>query len=112
MDNIKKKVYLDVFASPGTLLPVAGGITAMLAAWATNGNPALLFAGIAGVLVGAGVTATRLVFGLNRITEDAYDHVVQQQRKQQDRAEYQQQRPPVKAVDLAVASGKFVTQPA
>lgn len=84
MDSVKKKVYLDVFASPGTLLPVAGGITAMLAAWATNGSPALMFAGIAGMLVGAGVTATRLVFGLHRITQDAYDHVVERQRMQQE----------------------------
>jgi hypothetical protein len=84
MDDIKKKVYLDIFAAPGTLLPLAGGVTALLASWAIGGDAMLSFAGIAGVLAGVGVTATRLILGLDKITQDAYDHVVQQQRRQQE----------------------------
>ncbi len=84
MDDIKKKVYLDIFASPGTLLPMAGGLTALMASWAMGGDAAVAFAGIAGVLAGLGVTATRLILGLDRITQDAYDQVVEKQRREQE----------------------------
>ena len=86
MDEVKKKVYLDVFASPGTILPVAGGLTALIASWAMGGNPAMNFAGVAGVVTGIGVLATRIILGLDRITERAYDHVVHRQQREQERA--------------------------
>jgi hypothetical protein len=86
MDDVKKKVYLDIFAAPGTLLPLAAGLTALMASWASGGDPLLSFAGIAGVLAGLGVTATRLILGLDRITQQAYDHLLQRQRQQQEDA--------------------------
>ena len=86
MDNVRRKVLLDIFASPGTLIPIAGGATALLASWAIGGNPMLNFAGVAGVLGGIGVFASRLILGLERITHDAYDHVMQQQRESQEEA--------------------------
>lgn len=84
MDEVKKKVYLEIFASPETLLPVAGGITALMLSWAVGGNNAMNFAGLAGILGGAGMMATRLILGLERITQQAYDHVVRRQRRQQE----------------------------
>ncbi|MCP4194045.1 MAG: hypothetical protein GY768_25840 [Planctomycetaceae bacterium] len=86
MDNVRRKVLLDIFASPGTLLPIAGGLTALLASWATGGNSTLTFAGLAGVLGGMGIFASRLILGIERITQDAYDHVMTQQRESQETA--------------------------
>lgn len=84
MDDVRRKVWLDIFASPGSLLPIAGGLTALMASWALGGDPTLTFGGIAGFLAGAGVMASRLILGLERITQDAYDHFVQRQRQQQE----------------------------
>lgn len=83
MDEVRRKVLLDIFATPGTLLPIAGGLTALMASWATGGQPILSFAGVAGVLTGLGVFASRMVLGLEKITQNAYDHVVDQQRRAQ-----------------------------
>lgn len=87
MDNVRRKVLLDIFASPGTLIPIAGGVTALLASWAIGGDATMLnFAGVAGILGGVGVFASRLILGLEKITHDAYDHVMQQQRESQEAA--------------------------
>ena len=73
---MKRKILLDIFASPGTVLPIAGGITALLASWAVGGQSALNFAGVVGILGGFGIFASRLILGLEKITRDAYDHVM------------------------------------
>ncbi|MCA9169232.1 MAG: hypothetical protein KDB23_16265 [Planctomycetales bacterium] len=86
MDEVKKKVYLDVFASPGTLLPAAAGITALIGSWAVDGNSTLTFLGISGVLTGVGVLATRLILGLDKITQRAYDLVLDRKNHEQQRA--------------------------
>lgn len=86
MDEVKKKVYLDIFAAPGTLLPVAAGATALMGSWAVGGNPTATFAGIAAMLLGAGICATRLILGLESITERAYEHSLEKKRKAQEAA--------------------------
>jgi hypothetical protein len=85
-DAVKRKVLLDIFAAPSTLLPIAGGLTALMASWATGGDALLTFAGIAGVLAGAGVLASRLILGLDKITQQAYDYLVDRQRHEQEDA--------------------------
>ncbi len=86
MDDVRRKVWLDIFAAPGVLLPLAGGLTALIASWAVGGNPALNFGGIAGILGGVGIMASRLILKLDRITQEAYDYFVQKQRSQQEQA--------------------------
>ncbi len=82
MKEVRRKVLLDLFASPLTLLPVVGGLTLLLAAWATRSAP-LTFAGLAGILGGIGVFASRMIFGLERLTNRAYEYVLEQQQQQQ-----------------------------
>ena len=86
MDSVKRKILLDIFASPGTVLPIAGGITALLASWAVGGQSALNFAGVVGILGGFGIFASRLILGLEKITRDAYDHVMDKQKRSQEAA--------------------------
>jgi len=83
MDDVKKKVLLDLFASPVTLLPVVVGATALLASWAGIGGTTLALAGVAGVLGGIGMFATRIVFGLDKLTNRAYEYVLERQQKDQ-----------------------------
>jgi hypothetical protein len=84
MDEVRQKVLLDLFASPLTLLPVVGGLTALLASWATGGNAPLAFAGMVGILGGVGMFATRMVFGLEKLTRKAYDYALEKQQKHQN----------------------------
>lgn len=74
MDDVKRKVYLDLFAAPSTLLPLVGGATALIGSWAMGGQELLTFAGIAGILSGIGIFASRIIFGLDKITKDAYEY--------------------------------------
>jgi hypothetical protein len=74
MDEIKRKVYLDLFAAPSTLLPLVGGATALIGSWAIGGQELMTFAGIAGILSGIGIFATRIIFGLEKITKDAFEY--------------------------------------
>jgi hypothetical protein len=64
MDPVKRKIYLDLFAAPVTLVPLVGGLTALMAAWALGGHGLLTFLGISSVLAGIGMFASRLIFGL------------------------------------------------
>ncbi len=83
MDDVKRKVFLDLFASPLTLLPLVGGATALLASWAFGGNPTLTFSGVAGMLTGLGLFSSRLIFGLEKMTNQAYEYVLEKQQSSQ-----------------------------
>jgi len=84
MDEVKRKVYLDLFASPYSLIPMAGGLTSLMAGWAVGGEQTLMLAGMAGVLAGIGITASRLIWGIEDITEKAYEYQVDKQQKDQE----------------------------
>ncbi len=82
--DVRKKVLLDLFASPGSLFPVVGGLTLLIASWAfSSATTAVL--GIFGVLAGLGVSATKLIWKLEDITNDAYEYVHAEEVKQQER---------------------------
>jgi hypothetical protein len=86
MDDVKRKVLLDLFVSPWTVLPTAGGLTALIAAWAAAGNPTLIMAGLAGLLVGAGMFASRLIVGLDKITQEAYQYFLAKKHQERETA--------------------------
>jgi hypothetical protein len=86
MDKVRKKVLLDLFGSPGTVLPIVAGMSAWVLSWAIDGNTLLNLGGLVGVLGGAGLLATRLIFGLERITEKAFQYLNDQKREVQEHA--------------------------
>lgn len=73
-DDIRKKVFLDVFVSKSTLLPVVVGGTTTLLSLATD-QYLLALGGFAGVMVGVGVFLTRFVFNLEKVTENAFNYL-------------------------------------
>jgi hypothetical protein len=83
MDEVKRKIYLDLFASPVTLLPLVGGLTALMASWAVGGSGLLTFAGLTAVLSGGGIFATRLIFGLEKLADSAYRFALERQHARQ-----------------------------
>jgi len=75
LDEVKQKVMLDLFASPGTLLPIVTGVSSLLLSWAIGGNPTASAIGIIGILGGFGHFASRLILGLESMTQRAYDAI-------------------------------------
>lgn len=84
MDELKKKVLLDLFVSPWTIVPIVGGLSAWLISWGIDGNTTLNLLGLVGVLTGAGIQASRLIFGLEELTQKAYGYLTEQQRRERD----------------------------
>lgn len=84
--DVRKKVLMDVFATPGTLLPLVGGLSLMIGGWALGAGAAVGFVGLVGVLAGLGMAATRLIFGLEELTNRAYEYLHDQEWKQQEKA--------------------------
>ena len=84
--DVRKKVLLDLFASPSTLLPIAGGLSALILSWAMEGVAAMNVVGLVGILGGVGWFATRLIFKLEEITNNAYKYLHRQEMKKQEEA--------------------------
>ncbi|MBT3223430.1 MAG: hypothetical protein HN348_30530 [Proteobacteria bacterium] len=69
--QIRRRLLLKLFGSPTTLLPVAGGMTAMLFPVFFQADPAIpLFLGVTGVAVGLAALVLRGLLGRERITEE------------------------------------------
>ena len=86
MDEVKRKVMIDLFASPGTLAPIVVGLTSLMYSWAVGGDPTANALGIMGVLGGAGYFASRLVLGLEGMTKRAYEAIAEHHRKKRNQA--------------------------
>lgn len=86
MSKVRRKVMMDLFAAPSTLLPMVGGATALIASWALGGDPLLTFGGVSSLLGGFGLFASRLVFGIEEMTEDAFVYVQNEERAQREAA--------------------------
>lgn len=82
MDEVRQKVMLDLFASPGTLIPVVVGVSALLLSWAIGGDAAANAIGIIGIMGGVGHFASRLVLGLESMTQRAYEAILQRDEKE------------------------------
>ncbi len=78
MDSIKRKVYTELFLAPSVVLPIVGGISAGMLAWALGGSSFLTGAAIVGVLGGIGWMLTRIIFKVEEITEEAMQFEQQQ----------------------------------
>ncbi len=73
-DDIRKKVFLDVFVSKSTLLPVVAGGTTALLSLATD-QYLLALGGFAGVVAGVGIFLTKIIFNLESVTENAFNYM-------------------------------------
>lgn len=79
MDEVKKKVLLDLFVSPWTLVPFVGGLSAWMLSWGAGGDPTLNLIGLGGVLLGAGIQASRIIWGIESLTEQAHGYLTEKE---------------------------------
>jgi len=86
LDEVRQKVLLDLFASPGTLIPIVAGVSALMLSWAIGGDATANAIGIIGVMGGAGHFASRLVLGLESMTQRAYEAILQRDERQRNKA--------------------------
>ncbi len=78
-EDIRKKVFLDVFVSKTTLLPVVAGGTVSLLALAAD-QYMLALGGVVTGVVGVGIFLTKFIFNLESVTENAFNYL--QEKKQ------------------------------
>ncbi len=84
MDNVRKKVLLDLVASPMTVLPVTVGGSCLLAAWALGSGGLLAFAGAGGILIGIGSLVSRFILGIDKLSSDIFKYENEEQFKQKE----------------------------
>jgi hypothetical protein len=84
MDKIRKRILLDLFASPMTVIPATIGASLLFVSGIFGGNTP--FYGILGLLVGFGALLTNFVFNLDKISQKASKkwHQEQQQKKEDE----------------------------
>ncbi len=80
-DEIRSRVLRNIFAAPTSLVPMAAGASALMSSWVVGGNVYLAAAGIAGLAGGVGLMAYRWAFGVEHLTERAFDAIAAEQRR-------------------------------
>jgi hypothetical protein len=85
VDPVKRKVISELFFAPSVVLPIVGGISAGLLAWASGGSSYLTGAAIAGILGGVGWMFTRMIFKVEDITDKAMQAELAKKLQQENR---------------------------
>lgn len=78
-DDIRKKVFLDVFVSKSTLLPIVVGATTGILSLAAD-QYLLALGGGAAVLGGVGIFLTKVIFNIESVTQNAF-HYLEEKKK-------------------------------
>jgi hypothetical protein len=84
LDQVKRKVTLDLLLSPYSLVPAVIGATAMIATWANDGPAWLAFAGISGVIAGIGILVSRYMLSLDNLMQKAWENTRNEEKKKKD----------------------------
>lgn len=82
MDDLKKKIALDLCVTPGTTIPTAIGASLLLLSVIFGGTVA--FIGLLCCLAGLGALATNFIFRLGPISQQAAKEWQRQQQKKKD----------------------------
>ena len=90
-ESVRKRILLDLFASPVSVIPIIGGATVIIGSWALGLSSFVGFVGFSSVLAGFGLMASRLVFGLDKIAQNAknmltHDVAAQEERRMRELA--------------------------
>ena len=71
MNPIKKKILLDIFATPWTIAPTTIGGSLLLFSWGVGLGVMWGFVGFMGIVAGVGAVATNFLFNMEKIGERA-----------------------------------------
>lgn len=84
--DFRRKYMLDLASDPATLIPGVVGATLLMGSWALGiGGGLSIFAGMAGVLSGAGMFFTRLAVGDQAAAQRALDEMQEDVRRERNR---------------------------
>jgi hypothetical protein len=84
MDSLRKRILLDLFAAPLTVIPTTIGASLIMMSGIFGGDTA--FYGIVGLLVGAGSLLTNFVFNLDKISQTASNKWLEEQQELKEQA--------------------------
>jgi hypothetical protein len=71
--EIRRKVMSEIFLAPSVILPLVAGSTSWLLSWGVGGNAWLNLAGLVCCVGGVGWMATRWIFQVESITQQAME---------------------------------------
>lgn len=71
IDEIRKKVLIDLFITPYALFPFIGGCSLLMLAWATKAFGLLAFGGFIGCVFGVGFALTNFILNVSSLSEKA-----------------------------------------
>jgi hypothetical protein len=83
-NKVDRKIFVDLFAHPTTLVPVVGGLSGVIFGWMV-GSATMALGGVVGALVGFGIFASRMIFGLDKIAKKAQDQVLREHEEEKNR---------------------------
>jgi len=84
--TVRRKVLLSMLASPTTLMPFVAGVTVLLGTWALGWRADLgVLMGLAGILGGAGMFASKLFLGAEKYTKQALDELHEESQEEHER---------------------------
>ena len=83
MDDLRKKIVLDLCVTPGTVIPTAIGVSLLLLSVVLGGSAA--FVGFLSCLVGFGALLTTWVSNLERVSKKAEKEWIRMQQAKKDR---------------------------
>lgn len=82
MEDLRKKIVLDLCVTPGTIIPTAIGVSALLLSVVFGST--LAFVGFVGCLIGAGALVTNVIFRLGTVSQNAAKSWQRQQQKKKE----------------------------
>ena len=84
--SLRRRIVNKILFAPSVVLPIVGGLSALLASWAASGVTSLNMIGLLGVAGGLGWLSTRLIFGVEKIAESIVaDEQADSLRQQEER---------------------------
>lgn len=85
--SFRKRYLLKLLAMPSSLFPLLFGLTDLMVLWALNiSSGAGVFAGLAGILLGAGIFLNRLVLGDKKISASVLESLQEDEIKRREKA--------------------------
>ena len=83
-NDIKKKAIIDLLLAPISFIPIMGGLSTLIIAWAIGSVLGMTMA-LCSAVVGSAIFVNRLVFGLEDITKNAYEQLLKQKKLQRNK---------------------------
>jgi hypothetical protein len=83
-NEVNRKILVDLFGRPASFIPIVAGLSVLIVSWAA-GSLGLAAAGFFSTIIGLGVFASRLIWGLDKIVAEAQQQVLQKTEEEKNK---------------------------